>query len=46
LIASFPKEPAGEALRGALMWQVPFFAITVFVLLWWGKWMLRFAKAV
>ena len=41
LIASFPKEPAGDALRGALMWQVPFFAITVFGLLWWGKWMLR-----
>lgn len=40
LIASFPKEPAGDALRGALMWQVPFFAITVFGLLWWGKRML------
>ena len=46
LIASFPKEPAGEALRGALMWQVPFFAITVFGLLWWGRWkLLRAGKS-
>jgi MFS family permease len=41
LLASFPKEPAGDALRGALLWQVPFFAITVFGLLWWGKRKLR-----
>ena len=46
VIASFPKEPAGEALRGALMWQVPFFAITVFGLLWWGRWkLLRAGKS-
>ncbi len=45
LLASFPKEPAGEALRGALLWQVPFFAISVFGLLWWGKWKLRLASA-
>jgi len=36
LLASFPQEPAGAALRGALLWQVPFFALTVFGLLWWG----------
>ena len=46
LIASFPKEPAGDALRGALMWQVPLFAITVFGLLWWGRWtLLRAGKS-
>lgn len=43
LLASFPKEPAGEALRGALLWQMPFFAITVFGLLAWGKRKLRLA---
>lgn len=37
LLASFPDEPAGNALRSALLWQVPFFAVTVFGLLWWGK---------
>jgi hypothetical protein len=37
LLASFPQEPAGEALRGALFWQVPFFAVTVFGLLGWGR---------
>lgn len=37
LLASLPHQPDGEALRGALMWQVPFLAITVFGLLWWGK---------
>ena len=41
LLASFPAEPAGEALRGALLWQIPFFAVTVFGLLWWGKRTLR-----
>jgi hypothetical protein len=41
LLASFPAEPAGEALRGALLWQIPFFAVTVFGLLWWGKRRLR-----
>lgn len=43
LLASFPEEPAGEALRGALFWQVPFFAISVFGLLAWGKRKLRIA---
>lgn len=44
LLASFPAEPAGDALRGALLWQVPFFAITVFGLLAWGKRKLRRAE--
>lgn len=43
LLASFPQEPAGEALRGALFWQVPFFAISVFGLLAWGKRKMRIA---
>lgn len=43
LLASFPPEPAGEALRGALFWQVPFFAISVFGLLAWGKRKMRIA---
>lgn len=41
LLASFPQEPVGAALRGAMLWQVPFFALTVFGLLWWGKRRLR-----
>lgn len=41
LLASFPQEPVGVALRGAMLWQVPFFALTVFGLLWWGNRRLR-----
>jgi MFS family permease len=44
LLASFPQEPEGEALRSALLWQVPFFALIVFGLLWWGKVKLDGAK--
>jgi MFS family permease len=46
LLASFPQEPAGAALRGALFWQVPFFALTVFCLLWWGRGRLLRARGV
>ncbi len=46
VLASFPAEPAGAALRQALLWQLPFFAITVFGLLWWGRWKLRGASPV
>jgi MFS family permease len=41
LLASFPVEPVGDALRGALVWQIPFFTVTVFGLFWWGKRRLR-----
>lgn len=37
LLASLPHDSAGQTLRGALMWQVPFFAASVFGLLWWGR---------
>ncbi len=37
LLASFPKQPEGLALQQALLWQVPFFAILLLVLLLWGK---------
>lgn len=37
LLASGPKTPAGADFGHALLWQVPFFAITVFSLLVWGR---------
>ncbi|MBC7980846.1 MAG: MFS transporter [Armatimonadetes bacterium] len=40
LLTTFPDEPAGNALRQALLWQVPFFALLVSVLIFWAKWML------
>lgn len=46
LLASFPQEPAGAALRGALLWQVPFFSLTVFYLLWWGRGRLLRARGI
>lgn len=36
LLAHFPDHPAGEALRGALLWQVPAFALVMIVLLLWA----------
>ncbi len=38
LLASFPDEPAGAALRHALVWQVPVFAGLAVLLFIWGKW--------
>ncbi|MFM2199341.1 MAG: hypothetical protein RLZZ505_2773 [Verrucomicrobiota bacterium] len=46
LLTSFPKEPDGVALRSALLWQVPFFAFTVFFLLWWGRGRLLRARSI
>jgi MFS family permease len=42
LLASFPDHPAGTALRGALLWQVPVFALATMLLfawanLWWKR---------
>lgn len=36
LLASLPQEPASAALRGALLWQVPFFALLTFGLFAWA----------
>lgn len=41
LLASFPDTPAGTALRSALLWQVPFFALLSLVLFAWATWYLR-----
>ncbi len=38
LLAGFPDHPTGAALRHALVWQVPAFAIVAGVLFVWGKW--------
>lgn len=37
LLASFPDEPAGQALRSALFWQVPAFALAIIVLFTWAN---------
>jgi MFS family permease len=37
LLANLPQEPADAALRAALFWQVPFFALLVFSLMIWGS---------
>lgn len=37
LLASFPDHPAGAALRGALLWQVPAFALVVMALFAWAN---------
>lgn len=37
LLAHFPDHPAGAALRSALFWQVPAFAVAVMLLLGWGS---------
>jgi len=41
LLANFPDAPAGTALRSALLWQVPAFALTVTALFIWVKAYLR-----
>lgn len=41
LLASFPDEPAGTALRNALIWQVPFFAAVIVGLFIWASFYLR-----
>lgn len=37
LLASMPHDAADDALRAALFWQVPFFALLAIGLLIWGK---------
>ena len=37
LLAGLPQEPADAALRAALFWQVPFFALLTFALFIWGS---------
>jgi hypothetical protein len=41
LLASFPDTPEGTALRSALLWQVPFFAMIMTGLFWWAFFKLR-----
>lgn len=46
LLASFPDHPAGTALRSALLWQVPVFAVVVAALFAWASlWWKRKARA-
>jgi MFS family permease len=37
LLASFPAQPEGAALRSALLWQVPFFALVTLALFAWAS---------
>jgi MFS family permease len=39
LLAGFPDQPTGTALRHALFWQVPAFALIAVTLFLWGKWL-------
>ncbi|MDP4624918.1 MAG: MFS transporter [Akkermansiaceae bacterium] len=39
-LASMAGKPEGGAFGAALLWQVPFYAILVGVMLLWGKWLL------
>jgi len=41
LLASFPDQPAGTALRSALFWQVPYFAVVTLVLFVWASFYLK-----
>lgn len=48
LLLQFPDQPAGAALRSALLWQMPFFALVTAGLLTWASFYLRkptFAQA-
>jgi MFS family permease len=44
LLAHFPDHPAGAALRSALFWQVPFFAVAVMALLGWAVFLKRSSR--
>ncbi len=39
LLASVPDDPAGAALRHALVWQVPAFAVVTMALFAWAHWL-------
>ncbi|PUA29189.1 MAG: hypothetical protein B0W54_00860 [Cellvibrio sp. 79] len=41
LLANFPESPEGSALRNALLWQVPFFALVTIMLLTWARFKLQ-----
>ncbi|RYD18830.1 MAG: MFS transporter [Verrucomicrobiaceae bacterium] len=41
LLAGFPAEPAGAALRSALFWQIPAFALAVIALFAWASLLLK-----
>lgn len=41
LLAGFPDQPAGNALRSALLWQIPAFAVAVMVLFIWANLLLK-----
>lgn len=41
LLASFPNQPAGNALRSALLWQAPYFAIVIVALFVWASFYLK-----
>lgn len=36
LLVAFPKQPTGEALRSALIWQVPVFALAMLLIFSWA----------
>jgi len=44
LLASYPGGSGDAALRHALLWQVPFFALITGALLMWGKWQMGKAR--
>lgn len=44
LLASFTDQPAGAALRSALFWQVPAFALALAVLFTWANLLKRHAR--
>lgn len=48
LLAGFPQEPSGAALRGALFWQVPAFALVLAALFFWAslRWRRKPAVAI
>lgn len=41
LLARFSRHTAEEAMRSALLWQVPFFAVMMLLLFVWASWHLR-----
>lgn len=41
LLASFSDQPAGNALRNALIWQAPYFAVVSIILLVWAAYYLQ-----
>jgi MFS family permease len=44
LLAHFPDHPAGAALRSALLWQVPVFAVAIMALLAWAVFLKRSSR--